>query len=77
MLPEELLSICSPFQETYCKGTVHPIKTGLQIVSFILPGYGRKQFLLCMFCPKRHLEPCTRYSDSSPLLRSKTLYTHG
>lgn len=31
MLPEELLSICSPFQESYCKGTVHPIKTGLQL----------------------------------------------
>lgn len=32
MLPEELLSICSPFQEIYCKGTCfHPVKTGLQL----------------------------------------------
>lgn len=60
MLPEELLSICSPLQEVHCNGTIfitHKDRT--TVVSFILPGYGKKQRLLCMFCPKHHLEPCT------------------
>ena len=61
-----------PFRNLIVKGLFSSHKDRTTIVSFILPGYGRKLFLLCMFCPKRHLEPCTWYSDSSPLLRSKT-----
>lgn len=43
MLPEELLSICSPLQEVCCKGTIfitHNDRT--TVASFILPGYGKK-----------------------------------
>lgn len=60
-----------PFRKLIVKGLFSSHKDRTTIVTFILPGYGRKLFLLCMFCPKRHLEPCTWYSDSSPLLRSK------
>lgn len=64
-----------PFRKLIVKGLFSSHKDRTTVVSFILPGYGRKLFLLCMFCPKRHLESCTWYSDSSPLLRSKTSYT--
>ncbi|KAL7992271.1 hypothetical protein Chor_016527 [Crotalus horridus] len=47
-------------QEVHSKGIIfiaHKDKT--TVFSFILPGYGKKCRLRCMFCPKRHLEPCT------------------
>lgn len=44
MLPEELLSICSPLQEVCCKGTIfitHNDRT--TVASFIFPGYWKER----------------------------------
>lgn len=44
MLPEELLSICSPLQEVCCKGTIFITRNDrTTVASFILPGYGKEQ----------------------------------
>lgn len=55
-----------PFRKLIVKGLFSSHKDRTAIVSFTLPGYGRKLFLFCMFCPKRHLEPCTQYNTQIP-----------